>query len=288
MTATSTVALSPIGDGQVGQVAEFLHCELNSRVPIKAWAEGIGVHWVADAPNHGFMLIEDGDVVGASLAFYSEREINGRQERFCNLGALCVVESRRAHAIRLVRAVLRQPNYHFTDLSPSGNVIELNRRLGFHSLDTATALQINWPALRTSSVRITSDLAEIERILSGRELRIFRDHRESPAARHLIIASGRDLCYVIGRRDRRKGFPVFVAILHISNEELFRRSARHVARHFLLHAGALATLLERRVIGQPPVGSIALRRPRPKMFKSSHLGAADIDYLYSELTQIEW
>ena len=40
--ATPSVALSPIADGQVDQVAEFLHRELNPRVTTKAWAEGIG------------------------------------------------------------------------------------------------------------------------------------------------------------------------------------------------------------------------------------------------------
>ena len=59
-----------------------------------------------------------------------------------------------------------QPGYHFTDLSPSGNVVELNRRLGFHSLDTSTAPQINWPALRKSSVGLINDEIEIERRLS--------------------------------------------------------------------------------------------------------------------------
>jgi hypothetical protein len=282
------VMLSPIGDGQVDQVAEFLHRELNPKVAVKVWAQGMRAEWMADAHNHGFMLTEGNEVVGANIAFYSEREVNGRPERFCNLGALCVVESRRAHAVRLIRAALRQPGYHFTDLSPSGNVIELNQRLGFHSLDTATVLQINWPVPPTPSLRITADLAEIEATLSGRDLRIFRDHRDSPAARHLLVASGPDRCYVIGRRDRRKKVPVFVSILYVSNERLFRRSARHIARHFLLRAGALATLLETRVTGQPPAGSIALRHPRPKMFKSSQLSPCDIDYLYSELTQIEW
>jgi hypothetical protein len=282
------VTLSPIGDSQVNQVAEFLHRELNPKVAVKVWAKGIRVQWMADAPNHGFMLIEGGEVVGANLAFYSEREVNGRQQRFCNLGALCVVESRRAHAVRLIRAVLQQPGFHFTDLSPSGNVIELNRRLGFRPLDTATALQINWPVPPTSSLRIITNHAEIEETLSGCDLRIFRDHRDSPAARHLLVVNGPDLCYVIGRRDRRKKVPVFVSILYVSNEKLFRRSARHIARHFLVRTGALATLLEARVTGQPPAGSITLRHPRPKMFKSSQLSPLDIDYLYSELTQIEW
>ena len=39
----------------------------------------------------------------------------------------------------------RQDGYHFTDLSPSGNVVALNRRLGFTQLDTATALVPNLP-----------------------------------------------------------------------------------------------------------------------------------------------
>jgi len=288
MAETPTVALSPIGDSQVDQVAEFLHRELNPRVSADAWAEGIGVRWVFGAPNHGFMLLEDGAVVGANLAFYSEREIDGRHVRFCNLGALCVVESHRAHAIRLVRAILRQPGYHFTDLSPSGNVIELNRRLGFHFLDTSTALQINWPALPASSVRIITNPIEIERRLAGRDLKIFCDHRDSPAARHLLLTSGPDQCYVIARRVRRKRLPFFVSVLYVSNAELFRRSSRRIAHHFLVHAGALATLLEKRVSGEPPTGSIALRHPRPKMFKSSELGPVDIDYLYSELTQVPW
>jgi hypothetical protein len=288
MTDTPAVTLCPIGDGEVDQVAEFLHRELNPRVTAEAWARGMTVQWVADAPNHGFMLIENGDVVGANLAFYSEREIDGERQRFCNLGALCVVELRRAHAIRLIRAILSQPGYHFTDLSPSGNVVELNRRLGFHSLDTSTALQIGWPALPKSRVRIITDEVEIERRLSGRDLQIFRDHRDSPAARHLLVASGQDVCYVIGRRDRRKGLPVFVSVLYVSNAELFRRASRHIARHFLIHVRALATLLETRVTGDPPAGSISLRRPRHKMFKSPHLRPAEIDYLYSELTQIKW
>jgi hypothetical protein len=167
-------------------------------------------------------------------------------------------------------------------------VIELNRRLGFQPLETSTALQINWPVLPKSQLKIISDKTEIERRLGGRDLQIFRDHRDSPAAQHLVVANGQGLCYVIGRRDRRKRLPLFVSVLYVSNAELFRSASRHVARHFFVHTGALATLLEKQIAGDPPAGSISLRHPRLKMFKSAHLGPADIDYLYSELTQIKW
>ena len=45
--------------------------------------------WSDGWPNHGF-LQQRGRVVGAYLAFYSQRMIDGRPERFCNLGAWCV------------------------------------------------------------------------------------------------------------------------------------------------------------------------------------------------------
>ena len=67
-------------------------------------------------------------VVGAHLAFYSERTIDGRSERFCNLGAWCVLPDHRFHALRLLKALLAQDGYHFTDLSPSGNVVGVNQR----------------------------------------------------------------------------------------------------------------------------------------------------------------
>ena len=56
MTETPSVALSPIADEQVDQVAEFLHRELNPRVTTEAWAEGIKVQWAADAPNRASCL----------------------------------------------------------------------------------------------------------------------------------------------------------------------------------------------------------------------------------------
>src|SRR5262245_57720181 len=96
--------------------------------------------WTVDQPNHGFLLRVSEHVVGVYLAFYSQRTINGRLEQFCNLAAWCVLEEYRSHGLRLTRALLAQKGYHFTDLSPSGSVIQLNTRLGFSHLDVATAL----------------------------------------------------------------------------------------------------------------------------------------------------
>lgn len=294
MSGQEGVELSPIGDVDRAEAGRFLHAQLNSAVSAEAWADAMRVPWLVDAPNHGFLLRADGaGIVGVYLGFYAEREIDGVPVRVCNLGAWCVLDEYRAHSIRLLRAMLGQKDWQITDLSPSGAVVPLNTRLKFRLLDTSTMLVPNLPWPPSRRVRIVTDPARIGALLAGREghareLQIFRDHERAAAARHILIQRGEDLCYLIVRKDRRKGLPLFASVLYVSDPELFRRSARHVYRHLLVRHGALATLAEHRVTGQLARPWLRVPTPRPKMFRSQTLRPEQIDYLYSELTCVAW
>ncbi|MGE5828350.1 MAG: hypothetical protein ACM30G_08290 [Micromonosporaceae bacterium] len=245
--------------------------------------------WQVDAPNHGFQLLDGDAVVGVYLAFYCERTIDGRSERFCNLGAWCVRPEYRFGGIRLLKALLAQEGYHFTDLSPSGNVVPLNTRLRFRFLDTTTALVPNlpWPSWPRRHA-ISSDPAVIEATLTGPELALYRDHVDAAAARHLVLTRRGESCYVIFRKDRRKNLPLFASILYVSNPDVFRAMAGRVARHLLLRHGAAFTLAELRVVGRRPRFSFLVPTTRHKMFKSAYLKPDQIDYLYSELVCVAW
>jgi hypothetical protein len=283
------VELRPITRDDAPRVGEFLHAHLNNRVAAGQWSRALDVPWAVDRPNAGFMLLDADRVVGAHLAFYSQRLIDDRPERFCNLAAWCVLPEYRFHSLRLLKALLAQDGYHFTDLSPSGNVLGVNSRLGFRFLDTATALMPNlpWPS-RPGRVTISSDPALIERTLRGRDLDLYRDHAGAAAARHLVLLRGGEWCYVVFRKQRYKRLPGFALILHVSHPELFRALARPFARHLLLRHGAVATLAEDRVVGRRPPLSARLRDPRRRMFLSRSLQPADIDYFYSELVCVSW
>jgi len=274
----------------VPKVADFLHEELNERVPANVWAAAIRPPWQEISPNHGYMLVSGSRVVGVYLAFYSQRNIDGTLEKFCNLAAWCVLEEHRSQGLRLLRAILSQDGYTFTDLSPSGNVVPLNVRLNFQHLDTQTALVPNFPWLPgwATDTRIVTDPAEIETRLTGKDREIYRDHAHAAAARHLVVLRGDQSCYVIFRKDRRKNVPLFASILYVGNPELFRKTARHVYFYLLTRFGIVATLAEKRVVREFPRFAILLRSPRPKMFRSSRLRPEQVDYLYSELTCVPW
>lgn len=284
-----TAELHPITPADVRAVAEFLHAELNTRIAAAEWEASIIPAWACDQPNHGFLLRVGERIVGAYLAFYSKRKIEGRTQRFCNLAAWCVIDEYRSLSLLLLNALLAQKGYHFIDLSPSGSVIPLNIRLGFSHLDVATALVPNLPSpLWSWRVRVISEPKEIERTLRGRDLEIYRDHARATAARHIVVVEDDVTCYVIFRRVRRKNLPLFASILYVGNRELFRTVAKHVFQHLLLRHGILATLAELRVVGDRPKPSIMLKSPRPKMYRSANLRPDQIDYLYSELTCVAW
>jgi hypothetical protein len=283
------ISVVPITPADARRVAEFLQAHLDERVSVDHWARALDPPWAVDRPNAGFMLLDGNAVVGVQLAFYAERTIDGRPERFCNLGAWCVLPAYRFQSLRLLKTVLGQEGYHFTDLSPNSDVAGINSRLSFRFLDTTTALVPNlpWPTLPGRNL-VSSDPALIERTLTGDDLQLYHDHATAGAARHLVLIRDDDWCYVIFRKDRRKQLPLFVSVLYVSNAALFRRMARPLCRHMLLHHGAAATLVEHRIVGYRPRFGFTVPSPRRKMFRSPSLEASQIDDLYSEMVCVAW
>lgn len=284
------IRVAPVTTADVPAVARFLHENLNARVGADAWERAVQVPWKVSAPNHGFLLRTDaGEVVGAYLAFYSERTVGGRVRRFCNLGAWCVRPEHRFHSLKLLRALLAQDGYEFTDLSPSGTVVPMNTRLGFAFLDTTTVVAPNlpWPAWPGRG-RVSADPAVLEETLTGDDLQIYRDHAGAAAARQVVLIRGDRYSHVVFRTDRRRNLPLFASVLHVSDRELFRAMHRVFRSHLLLRHGVPAMLAELRVVGRRPPLSRLLPDTRRKMFRSADLDAGAVDYLYSELTCLSW
>jgi hypothetical protein len=283
-----TVTLRPIQDADLPRVGEFLHGSMNDSLSAEQWARVAAPSWPVDAPNHGFLLDDGGRVVGAQLAFYSERAVDGGTERFCNLGAWCVEERYRFQGIRLLKAVLAQDGWTFTDLSPSGNVVPLNERLRFTHLDTASALVPCLPYPSTPGRWRIRTGAAVTEVLRGPDLELYRHHAGAAAAHHVVLSRGDRHCYVVFRRDRRKDLPVFASLLYVGDPELFASGVRVFARHLLVRHRVLVLLAELRLVGARPLPSLRTVRNRRKMVRGLRADPARLDYLYSELACVPW
>jgi hypothetical protein len=285
---SSRLRVGPIREEDLPDVAAFLGKHYPPDTSQEEWAEA----WRttvnlpgSQAPNHGMLLRADDEIVGAYPAIYSTRIIDGRPERFCNLAVWCVAPEHRVGAMRMLKAILAQEGFHFTDLTPIETVQRLNLRLGFEYLKTDTALIPNlpWPTL-PRRIKISSDPTVIDAALRGQARRVYHDHARCRWARHLVLIKGDEACYVQWRVERRKGLPWFSSIRYASNPELLRRSFRALARHLLLHHRVPFSLVEVRVAGGRIQPSRLLPDLYRRMFKSATLRPDQIDYLYSEIT----
>ena len=63
-----------------------------------------------------------------------------RRSRFCNLASWSVLPEYRFHSVRLLKALLAQHGYHFTDLAPSEKVESVNARFKFRYLDACSLI----------------------------------------------------------------------------------------------------------------------------------------------------
>jgi hypothetical protein len=227
-------------------------------------------------------MLRDGErVVGALLAYYSDRLIAGRIERFCNAGTWCVLPAYRSHSIRLLRALIAQQGYHITFLSPIERVVAIISKLKFRSLETAAVLIPNlpWPT-SPGRTKISADPDVIESTLAGAELELYRDHARALAARHLVLIRGERSCYVMYREVPLKGVAC-AEILHVSDPELFKNAINSLSRHLLFRHRLLATRAELRAVAQRPLISFK-RNPRAKRYRSATLNPGQVDDLYSE------
>lgn len=279
------LAVSPIGEGDLPRVAEFLHAEFphEPRESRQTWLRALYSPWGKDQPNWGFMATDGDSVVGVYIAHYSTQQIDGRPESFCNLGVWHVVPEFRVQSLPLVRAMLGQEGYHFTDFTPAENVVAINERLGFQRLDTRGFIVpcLPWPTW-PGGARLVSDPGQVERLLDGEDLQRFHDHRAAGGLRHVVIDEGGRRCYVAMRPDRHRNLPA-LTLLYVSDPELLRRHAARFARHLLLHLRAVAYIAELRLIGFRPRFGVELSEPQVRMFRSERLRPEQITYLYSEM-----
>lgn len=268
--------IEPITDRDITDVVTYLAkaFEVDPRGPEQKlrWATERGFD------NLGYLLRHDGAVVGAFLATYGDTAAG---QTICHLDWWHVSEDFRHLSIPLFRAILTQNVDAFTDYTPQPHVRSINRRLGFRELDTRAIRMWNLriPGPRRG-VRIVNDPEEIAQLLSGRELRLFDDHREVPGVGHLVIQSPNGNCVMTYRRV--DGRTTRTRILYVSDPAVFRAFASRVLLHLALTHRSLFTVAELRVLG----GTVRGTRSAPsvwRQYRSETVPESALGELYSPL-----
>lgn len=277
--------IEPITDESLPEFAAFLEANMPAKRSAKDWISGLSTNWVAVRPNYGFLMRDEGRVVGGIGAYYAERSIRGRNERFCNITSWCVLDSHRKFSMQLVMNVVGQSGYHFTDFSPTKVVAGSLQFLKFKALDERIAVILNLPNFSSFSGRVLTDPIEIEKTLSGEMLNIWRDHSGFPWLKHLVVGGPNGWCHVVYKPGQFKGMAC-ANIIYLSEGSLFSQYLNRLRRYFFWQ-GMTTTHVERRMLECMPKLSRVRTGFNPKQFLSQTLEPADIDYLYSETVALD-
>jgi hypothetical protein len=280
-------ALEPIQDSDLPAFCQFLNEHLSSTRSAGQWAVAFLQNWGVDKPNNGFLIRDQERIVGAIGAIYAKRMIRGRPERFCNITSWCVLEEYRSQSMRLAMAVVSQPGFHFTDLTPTEVVSKTLQFLKFKPMNERHAVWPNfpWPFSRFCGVRVITGHDAIEAVLAAEDAKVFRDHRHLTWLRHAAVGRPDAYCHVVWKPNRLKGVPGAM-VLAFSDAELFLRYRIAIGAH-LLRQGCFYTRVESRLLPRLPVLSRELAGFRNKVFRSDTLAEADISNLYSEIVGLD-
>jgi hypothetical protein len=279
--------LEPIRDSDLPSFCQFLTEHLSSARSAEQWAQAFRQDWGVARPNSGFVVRDQGRIVGGIGAIYAERFIRGRPERFCNITSWCVLDAYRTQSMRLAMAVVSQPGYHFTDLTPTEVVSKTLQFLKFKPMNERHAVWPNfpWPFSRLAGVRVIDDPNGMEAALSAPDAKVFQDHRHLPWLRHAAVGRPGAYCHVVWKPNRLRGV-AGAMVLAFSDAGLFLRYRRALGAH-LLRQGCLYTRVESRLLHRVPKLSRELAGFRNKVFRSDTLSEADISNLYSEIVALD-
>lgn len=280
----SDALVSPIERADLDAVGRFLNEHLNRRILPQQWVDSVTHDWSAERPNFGMKLVADDRIVGVFLAIYSDQQIRGQSEKVCNPHTWCVLKEYRSRAVGLAAALVKQPGYHFSMLTPNPNVDAVFRFMKFKELDTRLSIFPNIPWFGGGSIANTPEA--IRRRLTGSTLVDYDRHASIPWLRHLVVGEGQDACWIVHKARIWKRLPC-ADLLHVSNPAAFRRHFAAIRSYLLFNQRMAWGRVETRFLGEHPPLAHRSVRTQPKLFLSKTLTDGDIRDLYSEMVSLD-
>ena len=238
----------------------------------------------------GYGLFDGSEMVGFLGLLFSQRNIDGQIENFCNLSSWIVKEAYRGHAISMMLALRKLKDYTITDLSPTDKVVAVSKKLGFQELDSQIAALPNilGKFKFNQKLKITEDLALIPPQLESPERLLLQDHRACSRCQHLLAEAKGEHCYIIFTLVKNAKFP-YSHIQYLGNPELFARYSLAIRQAIAKISGTSLVLIDRRLlVGTKPAFCFNLPIKICKLYKSSSLKPEQIDNLYSELMILDF
>lgn len=248
------------------------------------WRRLFTHNWDSQEGSFGYILFDNNNAVGFIGTLFSERIINNKYEKLCNLTSWIVKKEYRNESLSLIFPILQLKECTVTVFTPSSVTSSTLKAFGYQEIFGKRVIIPTIPGSGSSASKssVEYNLNKIMTNLNTNDLKIFYDHLYF-RCNYILIKAREGYCYIILRKKSVRKLPL-AEIQYISNREIFLKYIRNHSFNIGCHFKIVGLIVnERYVEGQKLRLSATLRPSGPILYKSSTLKKQDIDTLYSEL-----
>jgi hypothetical protein len=266
------------------QVYPLLQSFGDAPIAKENWKKIFDPPWKTSEDFCGYLLLKDAQVKGFLGLIFSQRMLNDRVEKFCNMTSWIVTEDCRSQSLRLLLESLKLKEHSFTNFTASPTVATILKKLGFTAFEVHQRVLLPLPRLPFARRgRCDFELQSVRSKLSGEELRIFDDH-QGLNCEHLLLQADSGSCYVVLKKTRRKNL-TWAKVQYLGNAKVFHECIESQIAGICRRLRVWGVMVDERYVeGHRFRGSVSYPHQRKAFFKSnSILNKNLIDTLYSEM-----
>lgn len=267
------------------RVYQHLRQSFGDSLSKEEWRKSFIPQWRSPEEFCGYMLLQEGQVKGYLGLLFSNRILNNKIEKFCNMHSWCVSEDARGKSLSLLLETLKLKDYTHTNFTASPTVETILSRLGFTAFEVHQQVIFPIPHLRLKrrSWVCDFDLKEIRACLNENDRTIFDDHQQFNCE-HLLLRSGERYSYVVLKKTQRKNMP-FAKVHYLSHAENFIECIESLTAQICMRLRILGVMVDDRYLMEHRLRTgVRYTHQRKAYFKSGSAPDKNrIDTLYSEL-----
>lgn len=257
-----------------------------AQIPKEEWKKIFAPPWKSPEGFCGYLLLQNNDVKGYLGLIFSQRLIDRKPEKVCNMTSWIVREDCRSQSLLLLLESLKLKDYTLTNFTASPTVATILKRLGFTEVPMHQRVVLPFPNFSSGAHSCTClfDPAKIRSRLSEVDGSIFDDHQQLNCM-HLLLSSENDDCYVVLKKTWRKHLP-FAKIHYMSRPDVFVTWIERLALKICLHFHVCGVMVDERYLrGHALKGGVSYPHQRRAYMRaaSNAINVTQIDTLYSEL-----
>lgn len=279
--------IRPAGPADIDPVCELLHTKMNRRIPLDRWPGIMTYPWLTEKPDLGWLVEDNGDVVGYLGLIYADRTVSaGGTARIACMTSMYLAKTLRGSGVgaELVALALADPAVTYIAISSTAKTHVMLANRGFRVLDDHRYI---WrkSAEPTTAIEVVTDPAAIAAAVPEDQRKLLADHAPYRVTPVLLKSPDGDCLLMLAVREKSGGISYHEA-LHVSAPDVLARHAQSLA-DALLPPGSAVLAVDCRFLADQPVAAATEPLPVPRSYITPNLAPPDVDFLYTEIPVLD-